>query len=90
MRGVEQGGPAQRHRVRGGAGHGRDGALRRRRRVAVDWRRQVRVRRVPEEPVGQLRVARLRVARGQRDRMADGRLLALRSGRPAQDLRQRE
>lgn len=90
VRSVEPGGPAQRHRVRRGSGHGRDGPLRGGRRVAVDWRRQDRVRRVPEEPVGQLCVARLRVARGQRDRMADGRLLALRPGRPAQDLYQCE
>lgn len=88
--GVKPGGSAQRHSVRRGAGYERDGPLRGGRRVAINWRRQVRVRRVPEEPVGQLCVALLRVACGQRDRMADGWLLALRPGWPAQDFHQRE
>lgn len=90
VRGVEPGGPTQRHRIRRGAGHGRDGPLCDGRRMADDRRRQVGVCRVPEEPVGQLRVARLRITRGQCDRMADGRLLALRSRRPTQNLYQRE
>lgn len=87
MRSVELGGQAQRDGVRGGPQHQRDGVLRTGRSVAAHRRRQVGVGGMPEEPVDQLRVARVRAHRRQRHRVADGRLFVLHARRPQQNHR---